>query len=65
MEQGKDYVVAVISRSFDSEKLLILHTKKAKFTFDRPVSWTRDGEDGGKHKEIELRNFPHPVELIF
>ena len=60
-----DIVRAVISRSFDSEKLLILHTKKAKFTFDRPVSWTRDGEDGGLHQEIELCNYMHPVQLIF
>lgn len=60
-----DILRAVISRNFDSEKLIILHTKKAKFTFDKPVAWTRDGEDGGRHEEVELRNCPHPVELIF
>ena len=56
---------SVISQRFDNENILILHTKKAKFTFDVPVSWTRDGEDGGSHTQIELSNIPRAVELIF
>lgn len=65
VEAFGDIIRAVISRSFDSEKLIVLHTKRAKFTFEKPVAWTRDGEDGGKHQSVELRNIPHPVELIF
>ena len=49
-----ELVESVLSRRFDSDKLLILHTKKARFTFDKPVTWTRDGEDGGSHREITL-----------
>ena len=60
-----DILTSVLSRRFDSENLLILHTKKAKFIFDKPVAWTRDGEDGGKHREIELCNYARPVELVF
>ena len=56
---------SVLSRRFDCDKLIILHTKKAKFTFEKPVAWTRDGEDGGKHQEITLLNYKCPVELIF
>lgn len=56
---------AVISGRFEGDKLIILHTRKAKFTFDRPVAWTRDGEDGGKHQEITLLNYHCPVQLIF
>lgn len=56
---------AVLTKSFDSEKLIVLHTRKAKFTFDEPVAWTLDGEDGGKHECLELKNCAHPVELIF
>lgn len=58
-------VNSVITRSFDSENLLILHTKKAKFFFDKPVAWTRDGEDGGSHTEVTVRNCPCPVQFIF
>ena len=60
-----ELAASVLSRRFDSSKLLILHTRKAKFYFDRPVAWTRDGEDGGKHRVVELCNHHAPVQLIF
>lgn len=56
---------SVVMKTFDNENLLILHTKKAKFTFDKPVAWTRDGEDGGKVQSIEIVNHHAPLELIF
>ena len=65
MEDFGDIVGSVLSQRFDSDKLLILHTKKARFTFEKPVSWTRDGEAGGSHQVLELCNYPHPVKLIF
>ena len=60
-----DILNAVLSRSFHSDKLVILHTTRAKFTFDQPIAWTCDGEAGGEHQEIELRNYPRPVRLLF
>ena len=56
---------SVLSRRFDSDKILILHTRKARFIFEKPVPWTRDGEDGGLHRDIELRNYKAPIRLIF
>ena len=56
---------SVLSRRFDSDKLIILHTKRAKFTFEKPVAWTRDGEAGGEHREIELCNYKAAVRMIF
>ncbi|MBQ8074766.1 MAG: YegS/Rv2252/BmrU family lipid kinase [Oscillospiraceae bacterium] len=56
---------SVLSGRFDGDKLIILHTRKAKFIFDHPVAWTRDGEDGGKHSEVTLVNYNRPVQLIF
>ena len=60
-----EIVNSVISERFDSDKLLILHTRKAHFHFDKPVAWTRDGEAGGEYTDIELCNHPSPVQLIF
>ena len=60
-----ELVSSVLSERFDSENLLILHTKKARFFFDRPVAWTRDGEAGGACTDIEIRNIHCPVQLIF
>ena len=58
-------LTSALTQSFDSPDLLILHTTKATFRFEKPVPWTRDGEDGGAHRELTLRNYPAPVELIF
>ena len=60
-----EIVSSVLSERFDSENLLILHTKRAVFHFDKPVAWTRDGEEGGAYTDIEVRNIKCPVELIF
>ena len=60
-----ELVSSVLSERFDSEKLLILHTKKASFHFDTPIAWTRDGEAGGAYTDIEVRNIQCPVKLIF
>ena len=60
-----EIVNSVLTERFDSDKLLILHTTRARFRFDKPVAWTRDGEAGGEYADIELRNFPRPVQLIF
>ena len=65
MEGFGDIVTSVLSQRFDSEKLLILHTRKARFTFEKPVAWTRDGEAGGEHQTLELCNYEAPIRLIF
>ena len=56
MEGLGDLLSSVLSRRFDGDKLIILHTKKARFLFDRPVAWTRDGEEGGEYSDITLVN---------
>ena len=60
-----EIVSSILTKRYDSDKLIILHTKKAKFTFEKPVAWTRDGEDGGEHQEVELCNYSHRIKLIF
>lgn len=60
-----EIVESVLSQRFDSENLLILHTRQARFIFDKPVSWTRDGEDGGEYQDITLKNYECPVQMIF
>lgn len=60
-----ELAAAVLSRRFDSDSLQIIHTRKARFRFEKPVAWTRDGEAGGEHREIVLRNYHAPVRFIF
>ena len=65
MEGLGDLVSSVLSQRFDSDKLIVLHTRKARFIFDKPVPWTRDGEAGGEHQDIILRNYEAPLRFIF
>ena len=65
LEKFGELVAAVLSKNFDHPCLEILHTTHAKFTFNKPVAWTRDGEDGGEHTEVELCNYPAAVRMIF
>ena len=60
-----ELAASVISRRFDNENLIILHTRRASFHFQKPVSWTRDGEEGGKYRDVTLCNYHAPVQLIF
>ena len=55
----------VINQHYDSENLIITHTKKATFHFEKPVPWTRDGEDGGAHQDVELCNYKAAMDFIF
>ncbi|MBQ7896723.1 MAG: YegS/Rv2252/BmrU family lipid kinase [Oscillospiraceae bacterium] len=65
IEGLSEMLTSVITQRYDSDKILILHTKHAKFTFDEPVAWTRDGEEGGEHREVELYNHHAPINMIF
>jgi len=54
----------VLRQSYDPEHVHFLHTKKIKFTFDKPVAWTRDGEDGGKYQTASAENIFNAINLI-
>lgn len=54
----------VLKQSYDPDYVTFLHTKRIKFTFDEPVSWTRDGEDGGKFLTAHAENIRKAVKLI-
>ena len=65
MEEFGNIVAGVLSQRFDSDNLMILHTRKARFIFEKPVAWTRDGEAGGSHQVLELCNYAAPIRFIF
>lgn len=54
----------VLSHDYSSEYIVLLHTKRARFIFDEPETWSFDGEDGGAHLELSLENCPQAVEII-
>ena len=60
-----DLAASVLTQRFDSPMMIIAHTHKARFVFDKPVAWTRDGEPGGLWQDVTLKNLHAPVQLIF
>ena len=57
-------VAAVTSGNFNNESITFLHTKRARFEFSEPVSWTRDGEDGGTHIDVTVENNNCAVKIL-
>lgn len=47
-----------------SDNVRLIHTSRVKFTFEEPVAWTRDGENGGRHMELEVENRARAVRII-
>ena len=54
----------VVAHDFSNENIIIVQTRRAKFTFDEPETWSFDGEDGGAHLELSFENCPQAVEII-
>lgn len=54
----------ILRREFNTENVLLLHTKKAHFEFDCDVQWTRDGEDGGVYRTVDVVNYQRAVRIF-
>lgn len=57
-------ITDVLANNFNREYVSLLRSKSVRFTFREPVSWTLDGEDGGKHTEVNCQNLTHSVRMI-
>lgn len=54
----------IMANNYNSEYVSLVHTNRVKFTFEEPVSWSLDGEDGGSHTEVVCDNLRHAVQMI-
>ena len=54
----------ILLMNFSNENVILLRSSKARLMFSSPVSFTRDGEDGGSHKDIQVSNCHPGVEII-
>jgi diacylglycerol kinase (ATP) len=57
-------ITSILNQTYDSENVLLLHTKRIKFSFDADVGWTKDGENGGTYKELEITVCRHALQII-
>lgn len=59
-----DIFKGIINRQYNNQSVVVLHSRKIRFTFDEPVAWTRDGESGGIHRDILLENRKGAVSIM-
>ena len=55
---------SILSMDFSGPNVLFLKSSEIHFVFDEPVAWTRDGEDGGSHTDVLIRNCHYGVQII-
>lgn len=54
----------ILAKDYDNDEVIMFQAKQVKVTFEKPVAWTRDGEDGGAHRVVHLVNHPSAVHII-
>jgi YegS/Rv2252/BmrU family lipid kinase len=57
-------LTSLAAMTYDGDNVQMLHASNVKFTFDEDVAWAIDGEDGGKHKSVEITNCHKAVEIV-
>ncbi len=59
-----DIISSVLSADFSGPCVSFLKSSEVRILFDESVAWTRDGEDGGRHRDVFIRNCHPGVEII-
>ena len=59
-----DILTSVLSTDFSGPNVMFLGCREVRFMFSENVAWTRDGEDGGSHRDVHIVNRHPGVEII-
>jgi YegS/Rv2252/BmrU family lipid kinase len=51
-------------KTYNGDNFKMLHASKVRFIFEEEVAWAIDGEDGGKHKQVDIQNYHRAVEIV-
>ncbi len=57
-------ISSILNHTYKNGNVQLLHTKQIKFSFDTEIDWTKDGENGGSHKELEIKNCCRALNII-
>ena len=59
-----DIISTILSSDFSAPQVIFRKSSEVRIFFTEEVAWTRDGEDGGKHRDIVLTNHHPGVEIL-
>lgn len=54
----------VIKQDYNTDQLIIFNTSNIKIKSDDELAWTLDGEFGGNHKRIDIKNLNGAVNIV-
>ncbi len=56
-------MMSLVNRNFDTNAMYYFRTAELTLESDKPVAWTLDGENGGSHEKVVIRNLCRKVEI--
>lgn len=56
-------MISLMNRDMDMGAMYCFRTDRLILESDEPVAWTLDGENGGSHTRVEIRNLHQAVEI--
>jgi YegS/Rv2252/BmrU family lipid kinase len=59
-----EIIAALINLVDDTDKIYSFKTDEVKFTLNSAIPWTLDGEYGGDHAEVVVKNLHRAVEIM-
>lgn len=59
-----EIIASLINLVDDTDMIYSFKASKVKFTSREEISWTLDGEYGGDHSEVEVKNLHQAVEIM-
>lgn len=58
-----EIIASLVNLADDTDMIYSFKTKHVKFTAKQEISWTLDGEYGGDHVEVEIKNLQQAVDI--
>lgn len=55
---------SLVMKSFDSDRMLQFSSSKLIIQSDDDIQWTLDGEDGGVHRNVEVKNHQYALSIL-
>ncbi len=56
-------IVSLLNRDIDTGAMYCFRTANLRLESAEPVAWTRDGENGGSHTKVEIRNVCKGIDI--
>ena len=54
----------LLTQDYSDDSVQLIHTRRAEFTFEDPVIWTVDGENGGTPEHVVIENVHNAIQLF-